>query len=84
MQDLLNYLLKAVLGDEKYEILETEEEGRLIYSIKTDPKNIGMVIGILPIVGIPLPLLSYGLTNLWVTMASLGMLNNIAIRRFYY
>jgi rod shape determining protein RodA len=46
--------------------------------------NIGMVIGILPIVGIPLPLLSYGLTNLWVTMASLGMLNNIAIRRFYY
>lgn len=46
--------------------------------------NIGMVIGILPIVGIPLPLFSYGLTHTWVTMASLGMLNNIAIRRFYY
>ena len=44
--------------------------------------NIGMVIGILPIVGIPLPLLSYGISNLWITMASLGWLNNIAIKRF--
>ncbi len=46
--------------------------------------NIGMVIGILPAVGIPLPLMSCGITNLWVTLASLGWLNNIAIRRFYY
>lgn len=46
--------------------------------------NIGMVTGMLPIVGIPLPLVSYGLTNLWITLASLGWLNNIAIRRFYY
>jgi rod shape determining protein RodA len=46
--------------------------------------NIGMVTGLLPIVGIPLPLVSYGLTNLWITLASLGWLNNIAIRRFYY
>src|SRR5579872_2229863 len=34
--------------------------------------NIGMVIGLLPVVGIPLPLVSYGLSNLWVTFASLG------------
>ncbi|MBU4269506.1 rod shape-determining protein RodA [Candidatus Dependentiae bacterium] len=46
--------------------------------------NIGMVTGILPIVGIPLPLFSYGVTNLWITMASLGVINNISIRRFYY
>jgi len=46
--------------------------------------NIGMVTGILPIVGIPLPLFSYGITHLWITLASLGWLNNIAIRRFYY
>jgi rod shape determining protein RodA len=45
--------------------------------------NIGMVIGILPIVGIPLPLFSYGISNLWITMLSLGWLNNIVIRRFY-
>ncbi|MBD3231881.1 rod shape-determining protein RodA [Candidatus Dependentiae bacterium] len=46
--------------------------------------NIGMVVGILPIVGIPLPLISYGITHLWINLASLGWLNNIAIRRFYY
>jgi rod shape determining protein RodA len=46
--------------------------------------NIGMVTGMLPVVGIPLPLMSYGLSNLFVTLASLGWINNIAIRRFYY
>lgn len=43
--------------------------------------NIGMVTGMLPIVGIPLPLLSYGLSNLLVTMATFGWLNNITVNR---
>lgn len=58
--------------------------GMLIHLLLSVCINIGMVIGILPIVGIPLPLFSYGLTNLWITFISLGWLNNIAIRRFYY
>ncbi len=58
--------------------------GLLIHILLSMCINIGMVIGILPIVGIPLPLFSYGLTNLWTTLMSLGWLNNIAIRRFYY
>ncbi|MCF7899164.1 rod shape-determining protein RodA [Candidatus Babeliales bacterium] len=58
--------------------------GLICYLISSVCINIGMVIGILPIVGIPLPLISYGNTNLWVTMASLGCLNNLSIRRFYY
>jgi len=58
--------------------------GLLMHMIFSFCINIGMVTGMLPTVGIPLPLFSYGLTNLWVTMASLGWLNNIAIRRFYY
>jgi rod shape determining protein RodA len=45
--------------------------------------NICMVIGFLPIVGIPLPLMSYGISSLWITFASLGWFHNIAIRRFY-
>lgn len=45
--------------------------------------NIGMVMGLAPVVGIPLPLISYGLSNLWVTFASLGWFNSIAMRRFY-
>lgn len=44
--------------------------------------NIAMVLDLLPIVGIPLPLVSYGITNLWVTFASLGFMNSIAMRRF--
>jgi rod shape determining protein RodA len=46
--------------------------------------NIGMVTGLMPIVGIPLPFMSYGLSNLWVNFASLGWFNAIAIRRFYW
>jgi len=45
--------------------------------------NICMVIGLLPIVGIPLPLISYGISNLWVTLASLGWFNSIIMRQFY-
>lgn len=45
MRDLLDYLLKGVLGEEKFDVEETEDAGRIIYTIKTDPKNIGLVIG---------------------------------------
>lgn len=46
--------------------------------------NIGMVMGLVPAVGIPLPFISYGLCNLWVNFACLGWFNAIAIRRFYW
>ena len=39
--------------------------------------NIGMVSGILPVVGIPLPLISYGGTSLVTLMAGFGMLMSI-------
>lgn len=44
--------------------------------------NISMVCGLLPIVGIPLPLMSYGITSLWITFASLGWIQGITIRKF--
>jgi rod shape determining protein RodA len=44
--------------------------------------NVGMTLGLLPIVGIPLPLISYGVSNLWITFASLGWINGIALKRF--
>jgi rod shape determining protein RodA len=46
--------------------------------------NMSMVLGMLPVVGIPLPLLSYGGSSLLVTMFSLGLLLNIRMRRFLY
>jgi len=44
--------------------------------------NIGMVLGILPVVGIPLPFLSYGGSSIVVLMISIGLLINISMRRF--
>ncbi len=46
--------------------------------------NTAMVLGMMPVVGIPLPLLSYGGSSLIVTMLSLGLLLNIHMRRFMY
>lgn len=43
--------------------------------------NIGMVTGILPVVGIPLPLISYGGTSLVTLMASFGILMSIHTHR---
>ncbi len=43
--------------------------------------NIGMVSGILPAKGLPLPLMSYGGTFLIITMVSIGLLESIAIRQ---
>lgn len=45
--------------------------------------NMGMACGLLPIVGIPLPFLSYGLTHIWSTFAGLGWVNGILIRQRY-
>jgi len=56
--------------------------GLLIHIMLSVCINSAMVTGLLPIVGIPLPLISYGLSNLWVTLASLGWLNNIALHRY--
>lgn len=45
MKDLLNHMLKGLLGDADFEILESEVEGRTVFSIKTKPENIGLIIG---------------------------------------
>jgi len=42
--------------------------------------NIGAVIGVLPITGVPLPLVSQGLSSVLVTMVGLGMLMSFARR----
>jgi rod shape determining protein RodA len=43
--------------------------------------NLGMTMGLLPVVGVPLPLVSYGGTSVIVTMFSIGLLLNIKIHR---
>lgn len=44
--------------------------------------NLCMVLGFLPVVGIPLPLFSYGGSSLMTTMIGLGILMNVRMRRF--
>jgi rod shape determining protein RodA len=46
--------------------------------------NIGMVLGVLPVVGIPLPFLSYGGSALVANLAAVGLLINIDLRRFAF
>jgi len=46
--------------------------------------NLGMVIGLLPVVGVPLPLFSYGGTSMVTTMVGVGLLLNISMRRFMF
>ena len=44
--------------------------------------NIGMVTGLLPVVGIPLPLLSYGGSSLVTTLVAVGLLISVSMRRY--
>jgi len=46
--------------------------------------NVAMVLGMLPVVGIPLPLVSYGGSSAVVTLASVGILLNVAMRKFVF
>jgi rod shape determining protein RodA len=44
--------------------------------------NIGMVLGLLPVVGIPLPLFSYGGSSMVVLMTAIGLVMNVSMRRY--
>jgi rod shape determining protein RodA len=46
--------------------------------------NLGMVVGLLPVVGVPLPLFSYGGTSMLTTMTGVGLLLNVSMRRFMF
>ncbi len=46
--------------------------------------NMGMVIGLLPIVGVPLPLLSYGGSSMLTTMSGVGIISSVAFRRYIF
>lgn len=46
--------------------------------------NIGMTMGILPVVGVPLPFLSYGGTSMVISLAMVGLLLNIGKHKYEY
>ena len=44
--------------------------------------NIGMVMGLMPVVGVPLPFISYGGSSILSMMINIGILINVRMRRF--
>jgi rod shape determining protein RodA len=43
-------------------------------------QNIGMCLGIMPVTGVPLPLVSYGGTSMFASLMAVGLLINIHLR----
>jgi rod shape determining protein RodA len=60
-----------------------DEYGYLLYQAMLFPFllgiifNISMIVGLLPVVGVPLPLMSYGITHVWSTAILFGIALNI-------
>lgn len=46
--------------------------------------NIGMVTGVLPVVGVPLPLFSYGGSSVMTVLIGIGLLMNVSMRRYTF
>ncbi len=46
--------------------------------------NIGMVMGLMPVVGVTLPFISYGGSSIITMMAGMGLLLNVSMRRFLF
>ncbi len=46
--------------------------------------NVGMVMGLMPVVGVPLPLISYGGSSVVTTLIGIGILMNVSMRRFIF
>lgn len=46
--------------------------------------NVGMVIGVLPVVGITLPFVSYGGSSLITLCLAIGMIENVSMRRYVF
>jgi rod shape determining protein RodA len=44
--------------------------------------NVGMVAGLMPVTGIPLPFMSAGGSSIWTSFLALGLVNNVRLRRF--
>jgi len=46
--------------------------------------NVLMVVGLAPVIGVPLPLFSYGGSSLLATLTALGLLLNVSLRRYVF
>lgn len=45
MKELITYLIKSLTQSDNFKIEESEEDGKVSYTIKADPEIIGIIIG---------------------------------------
>ena len=75
---LLAYAGVRIATRSKDSFVRYAAAGITIWLLSQAVVNIGMVLGLLPVIGIPLPLISYGGSSLLVTLVALGLLVNFA------
>lgn len=69
------YMIASSIKDEFGQLLMV---GILVWFISQSFLNIGAMIGLLPLTGVPLPFVSHGGTALMISMASVGIMINIS------
>jgi rod shape determining protein RodA len=74
----------ATVRDAKDRFGSTLAAGIFFYFFWQIIVNIGMVVGLMPVVGMPLPFISYGGTALVVNCALVGIVLSISMRRFVF
>ncbi len=78
-----------------YQVLSTSQEakdrfgsllcvGVFFYFFLQILVNMGMVLGMLPVVGIPMPFISYGGTSAMVNFIMVGLVLNVSMRRYMF
>jgi rod shape determining protein RodA len=55
--------------------------GLLLFTVLV---NVGMVVGRMPVTGIPLPFMSAGGSSVWSNFLALGLVNNVRLRTFIH
>jgi rod shape determining protein RodA len=70
--------IAASAGDRLGALMATGLATMMVFHVVV---NIGMTVGLLPVTGIPLPLISYGGSSLLSTLAGTGLLLSIRLRR---
>lgn len=74
----------ATVGEAKDRFGSTLAAGVFFYFFWQILINMGMVIGLMPVVGIPLPFISYGGSSTLVNFVLVGIVLNVSMRRFMF
>ncbi|MBF0191393.1 MAG: rod shape-determining protein RodA [Magnetococcales bacterium] len=74
---ILRALLIAEMANDRFGLL-TVVGATMLFSVQV-VVNVGMVLGLLPVVGVPLPLISYGGSSMVTLMIAMGLLAHVSL-----